>query len=1020
TGEALPPGLCRRWFALYPHIPLVNAYGPTECSDDVSHAMIRSASEVGAPRVSIGRPVGNLRLAVLDRRFRAQPIGAVGELCVGGVGVGRGYLSDPQRTAEVFVPDPDPIRGTAGSRLYRTGDLARWLPGGNLDYLGRRDHQVKVRGVRIELGEIEAVLGEHPAVRAAVTLLRSAESRQDPGGEPRLVAYVVFQEGETPGIEALRGWLQERLPEPMVPATFVFLDALPLTPNGKIDRRALNRRDLPAAAVLAGRRATARTPVRSDPIEELLAGIWSEVLAVGEVGPDDNFFELGGHSLLITRVASRIRSVFGVELPIRRLFEQPTLAELAREIGTVRAASRATQVPPIVPRPRGETAQEGLALSFAQERLWFLDQLLPGSSAYNVPATVSLSGPLSVPALAASLNEVVRRHEVLRTRFVAAGGQPLQRIAPELRLEVPLVDLSGLAESTRWDAVDRLAAEAANRPFDLETGPLLRTTLLRLGAETPDRETPDRETSDWDEHVALFAMHHIVSDGWSMDILIAELASFYRAFQTGTAASLPEPAVQYADYAAWQRQWLAGEELERQLAVWRQRLGGAPAALELPTDRPYAELPSSRGGQVLVQLPRSLSDDVAALSRRHRLTLFMTLLAAFQTLLSRLSGQRDVVVGSPIAGRNRLETEGLIGFFVNTLVLRGDLSGDPPFQELLERTRQVTLEAYDHQDVPFEALVDTLAPERNLHHPPLFQVMLALENKAPGGSEMPGLAIHNLSQELTASKFDLTLSLTENDGGLTGFWSYKAELFDRATVRRYGRHLETLLGSLAADPEQRLSELPLLSATERQQLLVEWNDPRPDYPVAGLVHELIAVYAAREADTVAVVFEGETLTYGELDAQADLLARRLRKLGVGARRRTAEFLIGVCLERSLDLVVSLLAVLKSGGAYLPLDPSYPRERLAFMVQDAGVPIVLTKKPFLTLLPQEGPRLICVNREHLGSGANEWAPGRTAFATPVRQSVRPDNPAYVIYTSGSTGQPKGVMVSHRSLLNRVLY
>ncbi|HYH82332.1 MAG TPA: condensation domain-containing protein, partial [Longimicrobium sp.] len=664
-----------------------NLYGPSEDTTYSTYSVVAK----GADRVLVGRPVANTRAYVLDAGLRPVPVGVAGELYLAGDGLSRGYAARPGLTAERFLPDPF---GAAGSRMYRVMDRVRWTAEGELQYFGRTDFQVKVRGFRIEPGEIESVLLEHPSVRQAVVVAREDE----PGGK-RLVAYVVAEAGAEVPVPPLRAHLSRRLPDYMVPGAFVALDALPLTPNGKVDRRALPAPERVAAqhAYVAPRTAT----------EEVLAEIWSVVLGVERVGVHDGFFDLGGHSLLATRLVSRVRAAFHVELPLRAVFEAQTVAELAPRVEALRGM--AAEAPPVVPVPR----DGALPLSFAQQRLWFIDRLEPESAAYNLPVALRLRGELEPAGLAWALAEVVRRHEVLRTTFgIDAEGEPVQVVHDPAPARLPIVDLSGLGEAEREAWVERLSNEEAARPFDLARDPVLRCALLRLGEA---------------DAVVLFTLHHIASDGWSMEILQREVTALYDAWARGEDAGLPELAVQYADYAVWQRRWLEGEVLERQVAYWRNRLGGAPAVLELPLDHPRTAATGGRGASRGFSLSPELSRAVRELGRREGATLYMTLLAAWQALLARYGAGDDVVVGTPVAGRTRLETEGLIGFFVNTLVIRTGLHGDPTFQEILGRVRDGVLDAQAHQDVPFERLVDELAVARSLSQTPLFQVLFTLQ-----------------------------------------------------------------------------------------------------------------------------------------------------------------------------------------------------------------------------------------------------------------------------------------------------
>ncbi|MCP4660712.1 MAG: amino acid adenylation domain-containing protein, partial [bacterium] len=891
----------------------------------------------------------------------------------------RGYLDRPALTAERFAP------AFSGARLYRTGDLARTLSDGTIEFLGRIDHQVKIRGFRVELGEIEAVLSRSDLVRECVVLAREEASGAGPMRPARLVAYAVTDPGTEP--RELRARLQESLPDYMVPSAFVRLETLPRLPNGKVDREAL-----PAPA-RPGPEVDLAAP--ADPAEELLAGIWAGVLDLDRIGAHENFFELGGHSLLATQVVSRIREAFGVELPLPRLFEAPTVAELAAVVRALRQEQEGIAVLPMVPVPRGRT----LPLSFAQQRLWFLDQLEPASPVYNIPLAVRLRGALPVPLLERIFSEVMRRHEVLRTTFEPAAGEPRQVITAELELALPVVDLQALPEAVREAEVGRLAAAEARLPFDLAVGPLVRVTLVRLTA---------------DDQAVLVTMHHIASDGWSMGVFRRELAVLAEAFAQGRPSPLPELPVQYADFAHWQRQWLRGEVLEAQLAYWRVELAGIPARLELPTDRPRPAVPSYRGRHLGVALPEELSRALAALARRQGVTSFMTLLAAFQTLLGRWAGTDDVAVGTPIAGRNRRQIEDLIGFFVNTLVLRTDLRDDssldgPAFQELLTRVRRVALDAYAHQDLPFEQLVEEVQPERDLSSTPLFQVMFVRQNAPQVTVEMPALAISSLPADVGTTKFDLTLSLQESERGIRGSLAYRTDLFDPTTMARLGAQFSRLLTAIADDPERRLGELPLVSAAERHQLLTAWNDTLHPDPRGLLVHELFEAQVEKRPEAVAVGRPPrEALSYRELNRRANRLGARLRELGVGGPASRPDEVVGICLERSAELIAGLLAILKAGGAYLPLDPEDPPERLAYLLEDSGVSVVLAEERTAAALPAAAPAGIEV--------LSDWdfaAPGEAP--NPV-SGVTAGHRAYLIYTSGSTGRPKGVMVEHRSLVD----
>ncbi|HEY2738508.1 MAG TPA: amino acid adenylation domain-containing protein, partial [Thermoanaerobaculia bacterium] len=773
----------------------------------------------------------------------------------------------------------------------------------------------------------------------------------------------------------------------MIPTALVVLESLPLTANGKVDRSALPAPDASGLESVSGRVA-ARTPV-----EEILAAIWSEVLGVEELGVDDNFFDLGGHSLLATRVISQLRGAFQVEMGLHELFEEPTVAGLAARVEAAVRAGSGLAAPPIERLPRVPGDME-LPLSFAQQRLWFIDQLEPGSALYNVPVALRASGELSAGVLAQALGEVVRRHEALRTVFSGASGRGRQVILPPVAFPVPLVDLSGLSLELREEAAAAWVAEEARRPFDLAHGPLFRAGLWRLSAT---------------EHVLLLGLHHIVSDGWSMGVLVRDVAALYAAFSEGRPSPLSELPVQYADFAAWQRSWLSGEALEMELAYWRRHLTGAPPVLELPADRPRPAVQSLRGRMLPIALDAELSASLAALARRQSATLFMVLLAAFESLLGRLSGAPEVCVGTPIAGRTRRETEDLIGFFVNTLVLRGDLTDDPAFIEHLAGVRSETLAAYAHQDLPFEKLVEELAPQRSLSHTPLFQVFFVLQNAPLGRLELPGVQLVPLTLAASAAKFDLTVSLTETPAGLAGFVESAAALFDASTIERLAGQLVTVLRSAVASPERRLADLALLSAVETRQI-EEWRGVAGDVAAmmpAASVPERWARQAARTPEAVAVVAGDrgeETLSFGDLDRRARLLAGRLRACGVRPETR-----VGLLVERSLDLVVGLLGIWQAGGAAVPLDPGQPVSRLSLLVAEAlpaGASALVSQRGLeglLAELPLDGVPVAWADE----ADVTEVAPAPIA-------PVRSGDLAYLIYTSGTTGRPKAVMVEHGSL------
>jgi amino acid adenylation domain-containing protein len=964
SGESLPVEVSNRCLARFASFgtELHNLYGPTEASVDVSFWACRPAERL--PATPIGKPIANLRLQIVDADFQPVPVGVPGELLIGGIGLGRGYLGRPDLTAERFVPDP--FSGESGGRLYRTGDLARFLPGGDVDFRGRIDFQVKIRGFRIELGEIEAALERHRAVLQAVVVTLEV------AGDQRLVAYVVPADGEAPQPAALRVALAETLPEYMVPAAIVLLEAFPLSANGKVNRRALSPPE-----TLQDDRGDPSAP--RTPVEEILAGLWERLLGRSPIGRNESFFNLGGHSLLATQILSRVRDDLGVELALRTFFEKPTLAELADAIESARGL-RQRAVPPLRPRSRDGV----LPLSFAQERVWFVEQLVPDNPVYNISLVFGLLGELNVPALAAAFSEIVRRHEALRTTFRERDGAPVQIVGPASPVPAPVIDLSGLVETLRPEVSRRLQVEEARRAFDLTRGPLLRIRLLRLSAA---------------EYVVFFTVHHIVSDAWSMDLFGRELAAHYAACVAGMASTLPELPVQYADYAAWQRECLTGEVLQQELGVWAARLAGLPN-LDLPVDSTRPPVQAFHGGRRSQVLPDGTVERLRALGSASGVTPFMALLAVFEALVGRYSSQQDAGIGFPIANRRWTEVEPVIGFFVNILVLRMDLAGDPPFSELLKRVRETALDAYMHQDVPFELLVSHLQPERDLSRNPLVQVAFQWHQSPGGQEEMPGLALSRPQQEGTVVRFDLEMVVSEVAGRLLTHLDYSSDLFEDATAARMLSHFENLVAASLDDPASRISNLTLLSPGEREQLLRVWNRPSSVGTGAETLVGIFEAQAALRPAAPAVAFDLDEMTYGELNAVANRLAHHLRSLGVGPESR-----VGVCTERALSMIVGLLAVLKAGGAYVPLDPVYPRERLGYMMGDSKITVLLAPPGLAAELPRHDVPVVALDAPASWNGSEEN----------LRPLAVPDSLAYVIYTSGSTGRPKGVMVTHRHVV-----
>jgi amino acid adenylation domain-containing protein len=945
----------------------INAYGPTETTVCASMYEYK-----GGDCVAIGRPLSNLRTYVLDERMQPVGIGVVGELYIAGVALARGYLGRAALTAERFVPNPY----AEGERLYRTGDRARYLQDGNLAYLGRVDRQVKLRGYRIELEEIEAVTRAHPAVaHVAVAVL---EHRP---GDSRLVAYVVSHSGESIDAKQLQSYVEERVPGYMVPSAIVSLDVLPLGPNGKINYSAL-----PAPAKW-GHTVVGEFVAPTSNTEIVAAAIWTKALGVARIDRRDDFFALGGHSLLATRVVADVQRMFDVDIPLRLLFTASSLGEFASEIDSARAHKRCVARPRLTAHDRPSE----IPLSFAQERLWFVEQLGLSGWTYNTPMAYRLEGRLQIAALEHAFSELLKRHEILRTRIVSAQGHAHQVIAEAGEFHIRVTDVSGLAQSARQLQAERLMQQDVQRVFELQSEPLLRVLLLRLSEQ---------------EHLLQMTLHHIVFDGWSAAVMMRELSELYAAQVEGRQARLEPLRVQYADYALWQRQWLSGTALQEQLGYWKEQLQGVPSALELPTDYRRPAVASFKGSVLRFELSAKLHAGLSALAGKEGATLYMVLLAAFQVLLWRWSGARDVVVGSPIAGRTERELEPLIGLFVNTLLMRAQLREGTSFRALLRSVRQTALEAYAHQEVPFEKLVAELQPQRDLSRQPLCQVVFNLQSDVllQQASNARSLQWLPLAIAPTVSKVDLEMLLQETTAGMDGYFVYAADLFAAETIERICGYFKTLLESIVADADRGIDALPLMSAAQRDEVLRVWN--ATDAPIESCcIHQLISQQAQRSKDAIAVSCAQQTLSYEALEQRSNQLAHYLRRLGAGP-----ETVVGLCLDRSIDVIVGMLAILKAGAAYLPLDPSYPMQRLEYMARDARISVLVTKSGVAHGLDALGVPQVKLDEE--------WARVRSEPSQPLSIDVDPQGLAYVIYTSGSTGQPKGVMVTHSGVMNLV--
>ncbi|WP_122780236.1 non-ribosomal peptide synthetase, partial [Pseudomonas viridiflava] len=961
-GERADPASYRALLSQAQGLRLFNVYGPTETTTFATTCEVRAVSE-GDESVPIGRPIGNTSIYVLDAHQRLAPKGVTGELYIGGDGVALGYLNRPELSVEKFLVDP--FSDEPGAMMYRTGDLGRWMEDGQLECLGRNDDQVKIRGFRIELGEIVSCLHQLPGIGETVVL-----AREDEPGNVRLVAYYTSHEEDTLlAPEQMRAHLQASLPDYMVPTAFIELKTLPLTANGKLDRRALPK---PERSALFGMNYEAP----EGEFEVALAEIWAEVLQVERVGRHDHFFDLGGHSLLAMRMVSQVRQQLGVELPLGELF---ALGELAAVAAALSGVAR-SELPSILPVKRDQP----MPLSFAQQRLWFLAQMDGGNEAYNIPMALSLEGALDVTALTRALARIVERHETLRSRFVASGDS-----AQVLFVPTP-ADARLLVEDIRHAplSLDACLRAEAVAPFDLAHGPLIRAHLLQVADE---------------RHVLLLTVHHIVADGWSMGVLTQELLALYPAFCQEQPDPLPPLAIQYADYAVWQRRWLTGERLQHQAAYWRQVLEGAPTLLTLPTDRPRPAQQDFAGASLALQLDTRLAADLRKLAQHQGVTLYMALMAAWATTLTRLSGQAEVVIGSPVAGRGRTELEDLVGLFVNTLAVRIDTSNSPSGEALLAQVKARVLEAQDHQDLPFEQVVEVVRPTRSLAHAPLFQTTL---NWMPGkhvAVPLGGLVVAPVEQVSQVSKFDLSLNLSEQGETLVGSLDYATALFDEATAQRYLNYFVQILETLATHEHTRLDRVALVGEQERRYLLETLNATAVAVDNEQTVHAIIEARAASAPESVAAQVGERRLNYGELNLRANALAHHLISLGVRTDDRVA-----VMARRGLDTLVAMLAVLKSGAGYVPVDPSHPDERIAYLLSDSAPKVVLTQQALLARVPELAAPVIAFDQP-------TW-PER--LDNPQVAGLTSANLAYVIYTSGSTGQPKGVMVEHRTLNNLI--
>jgi len=1004
-GEALSVRHVRQAIESLPDTQIINGYGPTESTTFTCTFPIPRDFRPDAPSVPIGRPIANTRVYILDRAMQPVPIGAAGELYIGGDGLAIGYASRPELTRERFVTNP--FAEGVGDRLYRTGDRCRYLPSGDIEFLGRLDRQIKIRGFRVEPGEIEAVLGQHRSIKQIAVVAPA-----DHLGDTQLAAYMVLRDTCDLTEQDARVFLSERLPDYMIPTRFHAIGKLPTTPNGKVDRLALLALT-PAATDRQGDNASPASPT-----ETAVADIWSKVLGVDRIGIHDNFFELGGHSLRAMVAASRIRQSLGVVIPLHRFFDRPTVADLAHWIDTEHANAEQSGADTLSKRRTRGPAP----LSPDQERIWFLSRLEEVSSTYHETLAMRLTGDLHVDALQHAINTVVDRHDALRTHFTLHEGRTAQlatsRGSCHVSLEVVDVD-SSTPESCRTD-LQQLLIGAARRPFDLASSPLIRALLFRTAplsasmatghdvgnAAKPTMEANLRENgasgSDRAGYILMLVVHHIICDEWSMNILVTEMSEAYRAVLESRPCKLPPIKYQFSDYASWQRRPEKGAEIDRDIEYWTEKLRGAPPLLELPTDRPRPAVQTYRGAVHPFRISAERVDALARIGRPEGLTPFMTMLSLFNVLLARWSGQEDMVVGTPISRRDRSETQAMVGFFLNMLAIRTVIRSAMTFRELMRCVARTCREAFEHQQVPFERLVEVIRPERSLGYPPLFQTMFVL-NDIPPQLELPNVTTTPLDVDHGTAKFDLTLYLRPMRGGLDAWIEYNTDLFDAGTIQRLASHYLSLARSTSNAPDTRIDTLDLMKESERHQLLVTFNDTRSSYPREDTVQQLVERQVELSPDRVAVEYGDKQLSYRELNDRANRLARHLQRLGVGPETRVA-----ICVDRSLEMVIGLLGIVKAGAAYVPIDPRHPRQRVAFVLEDCKATVLVTHGSLKHLFPAFGGSRVLLDDDR--QMLRQYATNNLC------ESANSENLVYVLYTSGSTGEPKGVAVPHRALIN----
>jgi amino acid adenylation domain-containing protein len=961
----------KSWISRLKGCRIQNHYGPSE-THVVTARIIDNLEQEANPLPPIGRPIDNTEIYILDSELQPVPVGVSGELYIGGICLARGYLNRDDLTRERFISHP--FSDQPKARLYKTGDLARFLPDGNIEYLGRIDEQLKVRGYRVEPGEVESMINQFPGVLETVVI------GYEKSGQVNLVAYVVANHKLSQ--TRLKEYLKQLLPEYMIPSVFMQIEALPLTPSGKVSRRSLPKPD-----------RNRLTKIKTEPeteIEKRIAAVWAEVLNCEPIGREDQFFELGGHSLLATKVILRIRFAFNIDFPLHLIFDYPKLCELAARVEEQmqKESKQGYESDRVSPVPR----EAYMPLSYAQERIWFFEQLQPELTAYNLSLALQIQGDLDIQVLEKSYRQIIWRHETLRSRFPSKDGQPVQVIQPTAQYTMERVDLRHLKDGEREQHAKLLANQEVDKPFDLAHGPLIRSTLYQL------------EEQEW---LLLFAMHHIIADGWSMAVFSDELFKGYQRLLSEESSLPSELPLQYVDYTVWQRNWLQGKVLSEQMDYWKQQLEGASPLLQLPADRFRPAVQSNQGASVHFNLDRRLTQSLNRFCQEEDVSLYMSLLTAFKVLLHRYTGEEDLLVGTPIANRNRKEWESLIGFFVNTLVIRTHPQAEQTWREYLNHVRGVALEAFEHQDLPFEKLIKELQPQRDLGYSPLFQVMFILQNIPNESVKLPSIDVQTVQLETQTALFDLTLELEEVDGELRGTVEYATDLFDEETILRLIDHYKQLLHGMLQAPDQQIAKTPMLTERERQLLLTEWNQNVVNIPDHSFtVHELFEKTVKRDPDQIAVVDGENTYTYRELNERAEQTASILRQKQVGPGT-----IVGVYQERSIELVVSVFGVLKAGAGYVPLDPNYPMERIAWMIKDTRTPVILTQTKLANRLPDDAFDVVLVDKAMQESEVVIGPEGQKRWATP-------EDLAYVIYTSGSTGKPKGVMIRHRSLVNLI--